>query len=90
MSERDPFDFSALAPSAPFTFEDMDADDFEAEIERLMSEEHGLSLESATVDAQFEALQRVIAELSDTLADPDLDAEEAWLEALLDDDEPRA
>lgn len=75
MSERDPYDFSPL-----------DDDDFEAEIERLTSEEHGLSLDPADVDDQFRTLQRVIAELSETIADPDLDAEEAWLEALLDED----
>lgn len=104
MPERDPYDFSALAPdfsdleeseleltaSPPainhHAFDSLDDDDFEAEMERLASEEQGLALQPATVDAEFRALQRALTDLSQNLVDPDLEAEEAWLEALINED----
>ena len=104
MPERDPYDFSALAPDfsdleeseaepadslgAPdyHPFDVLDDDDFEAEMERLASEEQGLALQPAAVDAEFRALQRALADLSQNLVDPDLEAEEAWLEALINED----
>ena len=56
-------------------------------MERLASEEEGLALSTEQLDAQFETLKRVLADLSETIVDQDLDAEEAWLEGLLTEDD---
>ena len=108
MPERDPYDFSALAPDFSALEESeleltaspaainhpaldvLDDDDFEAEMERLASEEQGLALQPAMVDAEFRALQRALADLSQNLVDPDLEAEEAWLEALMNEESESA
>ena len=103
MPERDPYDFSALAPDFSELEDDLNAtpstpsgglgaigfddDEFEAEMERLASEEEGLALSTEQLDAQFETLKRVLADLNETIVDQDLDAEEAWLEGLLTEDD---
>lgn len=101
MPDREPYDFSALAPDfgdleaeessasarAPnlFAVASSEDDDFEAEMERLASEEEALALDETQVDAEFQALQRALADLSETVIDADLDAEEAWLEQMLNE-----
>ncbi len=63
-----------------------DDDDFEAEVELLAADEQALSLDDSQVDGQFRAMQRALADLGDGLVDAQLDADEAWLEALVEDE----
>ncbi len=65
-----------------------DDDDFEAEVELLAADEQALSLDDTQIDAHFRAMQRALTELGDGMVDAQLDADEAWLEALVEEDRP--
>lgn len=105
MPERDPYDFSALAPDEDFGDDstsvlDLDYDpgaahqfdlseeqltsemDFEVEFEAMVGE--GLAGGHAVQDdEQFRQLQAALQRLGEGLVDLQLEADEAWLEALL-------
>jgi hypothetical protein len=98
MAERDPYDFSALAPDLDFGDDSMSVldphhelalaeelqsgDDFDAEFDAMVSEAEG-SWPGPGDDAGYRELQLTLRLLQDGLVDLELEAEEAWLEALL-------
>jgi hypothetical protein len=105
MSERDPYDFSALANDPDFGDDSTsvlgpehdpaiaqqfvpseEADiDFELEFEAMVGEE-SLAGPLAESNEQLRQFQAVLQRLGDSLVDPQLEAEEAWLEAMLLED----
>ena len=96
MPERDPFDFSALAPDIDFGDDSMPVLDphhelalaeelqseFDVDFDAMASEATG-SWPDPRDDAGYRELQLTLQSLRDGLVDIELDAEEAWLEALL-------
>ena len=107
MTERDPYDFSALANDPDFgddsasvpgpehdpTVEQQfvlseEADlDFELEFEAMLGGEV-LGVPMPEEDEQLRQFQSVLQRLGDSLVDTQLEAEEAWLEAMLLEDSP--
>ncbi|MGH2610350.1 MAG: hypothetical protein ACRDHF_14815 [Tepidiformaceae bacterium] len=114
MPERDPFDYSALAPDADFgddstpvlgaaddlgaglqfvLAEELEADaEFEADFESMAAEGSPFPVGPGS-DEHYRQLQAALQRLGDGLVDLQLEADEAWLEALLledDADQPQA
>jgi hypothetical protein len=58
--------------------------EFELELEAMMGDEFGAV--PASEDEQLRQFQAVLQRLGDSLVDPQLEAEEAWLEAMLLED----
>lgn len=102
MPERDPFDYSALAPDADFGDdsvsvlgsahefvlgdESLSDVDFEAEFAAIAGEGEP-PLIPGHDEEQFAQLQSALRSLAGSLVDLQLEADEAWLEALTLDDE---
>lgn len=98
MPERDPYDFSALAPDIDFgddsvpvlgPHHDLAAaeelqwgDEFDADFDAMAAETAG-SWPNPPDDAGYRQLQAALQRLGEGLVDLQLEAEEAWLEALL-------